>query len=365
MEQTLGHVTHFQNLRAAAARQSDVLPTWVPIPFETAGIERLLPAYRANWSVRASVRARRRLAEVLARKEHHALFFHTQVTALFSSRLMRRLPSIISLDATPLNYDSIGAAYGHRPASGSWLDDRKHSLNRNAFLAATALVTWSEWAKSSLVRDYEVPAERVTVIAPGASRGFFTIGEERTSHPARADRPVRLLFVGADFVRKGGPLLLESARQARTARAFELHVVTREPVETTAGVIVHRGLRPNSPELMQLFADADAFILPSDGDCLPLVLMESSAAALPSIATSVGAMAEAAVPGRTAIAIAPRDGRALRSAIEAMVDNDELRSRYGAAAFALARARLDGERNGQRILDLIRSIARSADRRAA
>ena len=365
MEQTLGHVTHFQNLRAAAARQSDVLPTWLPIPFGTTPLERLLPAYRANWSIRASVRARRRLATELSKQEHHALFFHTQVTALFSSRLMQRLPSIISLDATPLNYDSIAAAYGHRPASDSWLDGRKHALNREAFHAAAALVTWSEWAKSSLIRDYQVAAERVTVIAPGASRGFFTIGKDRTSRSARVEGPVRLLFVGADFVRKGGPLLLESAKQARTARAFELHIVTQQPIEPMAGVIVHRGLQPNSPELMRLFAEADAFILPSYGDCLPLVLMESSAAALPSIATSVGAMAEAAVSGRTAITIAPGDGRSLRSAIEAMVDNEELRARYGAAAYALARARLDAERNGQQILDLLRSIARPAGQRAA
>jgi len=365
MEQTLGHVTHYQNLRDAISRQTTVRPTWVPIPFETAGVERWLPAYRDNWSVRASLRARRRLAQELSRQEHQALFFHSQVTSLFSSRLMRRLPSVVSLDATPLNYDSIGAAYGHRPESAGWLDQRKHRLNRDAFHAAAALVTWSEWAKASLVADYDVPADRVTVIPPGAAHGFFRLGEERAAGPASTDRPVRLLFVGADFARKGGPLLVESARQAKTARRFELHIATQQPVEAAEGVIVHRGLRPNSPGLMRLFRDADAFILPSNGDCLPLVLMEASAAGLPMIATAIGAMPEVAISGRSAIAVTHGDGRSLRSAIEAIVDDEALRSRLGAAASSIARSRFDAERNGQQLLDLLRSIVPDARRRAA
>ena len=365
MEQTLGHVTHFQNLHAAVSRQTEVLPTWVPIPFGTAGLERWIPAYRTNWSIRASVRARRRLSQELSRRDHQALFFHTQVTSLFSSRLMRRVPSVVSLDATPLNYDSIGAAYGHRAATAGWLDQRKRSLNRDAFHTAAALVTWSEWSKSSLVRDYAVPADRVTVIPPGAARGYFQIGEERLARPVQPVQPVKLLFVGADFARKGGPLLLESATEARTTRAFELHIVTQQAVEAPPGVIVHRGLRPNSPELMQLFSDADVFILPSYGECLPLVLMEASAAGLPIVATNVGAMSEAAVSGRSAITVAVGDGRSLRSAIETFVDDESLRLRYGAAGHALARARFDAERNGQLIIDLLCSIARPADRRAA
>jgi glycosyltransferase involved in cell wall biosynthesis len=365
MEQSLGHVTHFQNLRTAVSRQVDVVPTWVPIPFKTAGLERWVPGYRTNWSIRASIRARRCLSQELARREHHALFFHTQVTSLFSSRLMRRVPSIISLDATPLNYDSMGAAYGHRPATDSWIDARKHDLNRQAFHAAAAMVTWSEWAKASLVGDYDVPAERVTVIPPGASRSYLQIGAERLIGSDRSDRPVRLLFVGADFARKGGPLLLESAREARTVRPFELHVVTQQAVEARPGVIVHRGLQPNSPDLMRLFREADAFILPSYGECLALVLMEASAAGLPIIATDVGALSEAAIPGRSAIVVEPGDGRSLRSAIETIVNDESLRLRYGAAAHELARSQFNAERNGQRIVALLRSIARSSDRRVA
>jgi glycosyltransferase involved in cell wall biosynthesis len=314
--------------------------------------------------VRASLRARRTLSSELGRRRHDALFFHTQVTALFAPGIMRRIPSVVSLDATPINYDSVGAAYGHRGASGTWLDGRKHGMNREVFHAARALVTWSDWARASLVTDYGVPRERISVIAPGASAGYFTIGNERPA-TLPSDRPVRLLFVGGDFLRKGGPLLLESIAAARTQRAFELHVVTQGDVVAPPGVVVHRGVGPNSPELLRLFRESDAFVLPSRGECLAVVLMEATAAGLPVIASDVGALREAAIPDRTALLTTVGDGRALRAAIERIVDDTALRSRLGGAGHALARAKFDAERNGHALLSLIAAAARSTDGRRA
>ena len=363
MEQTLGHITHYQNLRAAASRQSRVEPIWMPVPFDTTRVGRLLPAYGGNWSVRASFRARRQLARQLESGPVEALFFHTQVTALFSEAVMRRHPTVISLDATPANFDTVGAAYGHHAATGGWLDQRKFELNRRVFHAARALVTWSEWAKRSLVSDYGVSSERISVIPPGAASAYFSIGEQRQTSRS-ADAPVRLLFVGGDFTRKGGHLLLASARAVRTHRAFEIHVVTRERVAPAPGVHVHNDLGPNSPGLIDLFREADVFVLPTDGDCLGIVVMEASAAGLPIITTNVGAMREAAIPARNAIVMKPGDGIALRRAIESLVDGDSLRTALSRGGRELALARFDADRNAMRIFDVIQAVANPAAKRS-
>src|SRR5262249_37679088 len=151
MEQALGHVTHAQNLQSHVAQREDIASTWLPIPFDVQGPGKLLPLYRGNWSVRASWRARRALSTALARQPHDALVFHTQVTALFSVGLMRRLPTVVSMDATPINYDSVGEHYGHRAAGNSFLERRKFQMNQAVFDAAAAIVTWSEWARGSLI----------------------------------------------------------------------------------------------------------------------------------------------------------------------------------------------------------------------
>ena len=352
MEQTLGHVTHFQNLKAAVGRQSSIEASWLPIEFGLSRFERIVPTYRSNWSVRAGLRARHQLSIELARHDLQAMFFHSQVTALFSTGLMRRIPSVVSLDATPLNYDAVGAAYGHRPAGEGWLDEKKRRMNRDVFHAAHAVVAWSDWARGSLVADYGVPRERITVLAPGASAAYFQIGAERMPAVAEAT-PVRLLFVGGDFERKGGPLLLESVAAARTQRAFELHVVTQWPVAPRPNVFVHNGIGPNSPELLRLFREADAFVLPSRGECLSLVLMEAAAAGLPILSSDVGGLREAAIAGENAVVVGANDAAGLRSGLERLVDDPSLRRRLGQASHSIARQKFDAGHNNQEILDLI------------
>lgn len=364
MEQTLGHVTHAQNLRTALESRPDIQSTWLPIRYETSALERLVPAYGRNWSVRASLRARRQLTRALAHRRHDVVFFHTQVTALFSIDLMRRMPAVVSLDATPLNYDTLGAAYRHRPAGHGWVDSKKYRMNRDVFGAASAIVTWSDWAAASLVDDYEVAPERIRVIAPGAARAYFRIGEARLPR-IDPDRPVRVLFVGGDFERKGGPELIDAVRDARTHNPFELHVVTRDAVSPGPRVFVHRGVRPNSTELFQLFRDADVFVLPSHGECLSVALMEAAAAGLPIVSTAVGALGEAAIHGRNALIVPPGERASLRGALEILVDDDRLRERLGRESYALAQTKFDADRNNGAVLNLVAAVAERRAGRAA
>ena len=81
-------------------------------------------------------RARRALGQALRERHHDALVFHTQVTGLLSIEAMRRLPTVISLDATPMNYDTVGSSYGHVAAGNGPIDRQKYRMNRRAFHAA-------------------------------------------------------------------------------------------------------------------------------------------------------------------------------------------------------------------------------------
>jgi glycosyltransferase involved in cell wall biosynthesis len=131
---------------------------------------------------------------------------------VLSTAWLKRIPSVVSLDATPIQYDALGRVYGHTPGA-AWLERVKWQLNRDCFRAARHLVTWSAWAKKGLVDEYEVPAEKVTVIPPGVHVREWLNPRPRVLH----DGPVKILFVGGDFERKGGLLLLEAFRavQAR------------------------------------------------------------------------------------------------------------------------------------------------------
>ena len=87
--------------------------------------------------------------------------------------------------------------------------------------------------------------------------------------------PVRLLFVGGDFERKGGDLLLEAF--GRLSGSAELDIVTRSHVAAGESVRVHHGLQANSAPLRELFAAADVFVLASRGEVFPNVVVEACA----------------------------------------------------------------------------------------
>jgi glycosyltransferase involved in cell wall biosynthesis len=286
VEQTLGHVAHTKNLERALAVTDWVDGTVVKLPYESRTWLLRLPGLR-NWSLRASLMTRDGLHRRLRSGPLDAAFIHTQVAALLSVSVMRAVPTVVSLDATPANFDDVGEAYGHRRGQ-PLVEAAKAAVNRRAFDAAAALVAWSRLAASSLVADYGVSESRVHVIPPGVDLTLFKAVER----PARSDGLVRVLFVGGDFARKGGPDLLAALQGIPEA---ELDIVTGSevgPVPASVRCRVHRSLRPGDPALLDLYRRADVFALPSLGDCLPQVLAEAAASGLPLVATATGAMPE-------------------------------------------------------------------------
>jgi glycosyltransferase involved in cell wall biosynthesis len=354
LEQSLGHVTYAQNLQEAVSRDSDVRPTWLSIEHEHGKRSpwRHLPVLRDNWSFQASYQARQALRRAGAPGAFRAVFLHTQVTALMSAHILRWSNGIVSLDATPRDYDRFGLAYGHQPGP-EIVEQVKDILNRRAFQAARHLVTWSDWARDSLIRDYGISGDKVTAIPPGTSLDLWQRHNGRQAEGAK----LRLLFVGGDFRRKGGDLLLDVFRH-RLAGCCELDLVTSAPLPPLPpGVRVHRGVVPNSAPLRKLFAEADVFVLPSRADCLAVVLMEAAAARLPIVTTGVGALPEAVHHGENGMVIAPDDGVALGDAVLRLHGEPELRTRMGEVSYQLAQERFDARKSAQRLLTLLKAMA--------
>jgi glycosyltransferase involved in cell wall biosynthesis len=354
LEQTLGHVAHAGNIEQALERQDWIEATIIRLPFG-GGRSNGLPGLN-NWSIRASRMARSALRRRLAQGPVDAIFIHTQVASLLSTSIMRSTPTVVSLDATPKNFDDIGFAYRHS-RSGRLTEWAKAAINRRAFAAASRLVTWSRLASDSLVADYQVAAGKIQVIPPGVDLGLFRPGE-RTNGAG----PVRILFVGGDFVRKGGPELLTAMRALPPN--VELDVVTGSDVVGIPRDItcrVHRGLTPRAAELIDLYRRADIFALPSRGDCLPQVLAEAAAAGLPLVATPTGAVAEIVRDGENGFLVPVGSAAELASALRRLVDNPTLRRRMGSEGIALAEREHDAAANNLRIFGLMAAAAGRAE----
>lgn len=85
---------------------------------------------------------------------------------------------------------------------------------RQALQAAGAVVTMAPWAAASVINDCGVDPARVWVVPGGANldEALLQAQPPGPPPPAPADEaPLRLGFLGKDWLRKGGPFLLQLA----------------------------------------------------------------------------------------------------------------------------------------------------------
>lgn len=334
MEQTLGNITHYLNLRehevdAGGPRM------WIPIEYREG---------RVPWTLTGSVLARRALSPVM--KQVDGIFVHTTALALFAVDFFKRKPTVLSCDGTPLNKRHMREAYGLKPEG--WLAEQsKRKLFRSLFSRAAGFVAWSNWTKGSFVEDYGCRDEDVAVIPPGIDLAGFCPGDRTHALP-------RILFVGGDFLRKGGDLLVDVFR-SRLRRRAELVLVTPYDVPEEPGITVHRKVKANSKELRNLYATSDIFALPTRADCYSLVCMEALASSLPVVATRVGGIPDMIREGQTGHLIDADDGDALGDALVSLVENPERRAEMGRCGREDAHRRFESRENAKRLFEFVRS----------
>lgn len=362
VEQALGHITHYQNLRYWVDKDTNIKPSWMPVGASTNDVWEKLPVIRNNWSLQVSLRTRKAIKAAMELQKPDALFLHTQTLALFAIPLMHRIPTIISTDATPFNLDSIATGYNHKVGGNYFAEYGKYQWNKSTYNAATAIVTWCEWAKNSLVHNYGIPAEKIAVIPPGVDLKQWDFRREHIEPVAK--NPLRLLFVGGDFARKGGYTLLEAFLNGLD-RDFTLDIVTKDTSlkqELTGinNLQLHYDLTANSERLKQLYAQADIFVFPTQADCLPSAISEAMAAGLPVIATNVGAVCEQVEHGVNGLIVPPSDAAALAIALQTLKNNPEKIRAMAAASRRIAEKRFDAQRNYGEILNLMKSISQKS-----
>lgn len=152
---------------------------------------------------------------------------------------------------------------------------------------ALAIYT-SSWAASSAVNDLGVDPSKVRVVPYGAMLSQVDSRETVRRHiRARSTSVCRLLFVGVDWIRKGGPKAVSVAGWLNDQGIqTELVVVGCQPGAPLPPFVRVIGfLNKSAPDenrrLLELMYSAHFLVLTSIADCTPNVVYEASAAGLP------------------------------------------------------------------------------------
>lgn len=187
----------------------------------------------------------------------------------------------------------------------------------------------------------------------------------RETAPDRPGEPVRFLYVGMLSPRKGvGDLLTALSRLRERGIPARLRIVGTGPelgrLEERAGElgldgeVELSGYIADPDDLAAVYADSDAFVLPSRNEGLPRVLYEAAASGLPIVATAAGGTAATFAHGVNALIVPPGDVEALAAAMEELCARPELRRRLSRQNRELA-LRLTGGDPVEQHLRILRS----------
>ncbi len=155
----------------------------------------------------------------------------------------------------------------------------------------------SEWAASIAINYHKINTSKVKVIPFGANIDKHYSRDEISNLISQRNKDVcKLLFVGVDWVRKGGEIALKTA-EALNEKGLntELSIVGCEPIvkKPLPDFVKPLGFISKSTEegrqkLNTLFEESHFLIVPSQAEAYGLVFCEANAFGVPAIATNVG-----------------------------------------------------------------------------
>ena len=346
----------FRKMQGLVERRDDLRSSWIYVEWDPAEFSRTSAMVLRNWTLKASEVARRRVNRLMADGSRiDAIVSNSIVPMLFLRRRAPGIPIILSLDATPRLLGTMAAHYDktepRAQALRIWLD--RELVAGGLYRKAARLYPWSEFARESLVRDYRVRPDRAEVLPPGIDLVEWP-RPEPPGGATRSEGPVKLLFVGGDFERKGGDLVLRLSRLPEF-RNCEFHLVTRRFLgEKGENVHVHEGLAADSRKLRGLFSSSDLFLMPTRADFAPtMAVCEALASGLPVVTSRIGGMDTVIAHGENGFVAGVGAFEELARHTRELVENTGLRHRMAAAARGTAEQKFDLEHNARYLVDSV------------
>jgi glycosyltransferase involved in cell wall biosynthesis len=206
------------------------------------------------------------------------------------------LPIVVYIDAT---FNSMVGYYWKNLAMKTITDGNR--MEATALGNTARILCASQWAADSVITDYNVDKNKVFVIPFGAN--LNQIPESHTLKRTNSET-LNILFIGMDWIRKGGSIAYETVMNLRKKNINAiLHIVGCNPqtIKNDSWVKVHGFLNKqnseHSSQLNALFQIADYLLLPSREECAGIVIGEANAYGVPVLAHKTGGIPSMVVHG--------------------------------------------------------------------
>lgn len=180
----------------------------------------------------------------------------------------------------------------------------------------------SEWYANGLMDEHNVPSNQIEILPIGVDTGYWKPPQDDTQSESLSSRKIKVIFIGGDFHRKGGDVLLNVSKMDNF-RDCEFHFVTRAqaPQDAPSNAIFYNQMTPNSNELRDLVSSCDIFVLPTQADCSPVSVLEAASSGLPVVVSNVGGIPEIVDDNETGIVLESISSSTIAEAISTYKNN--------------------------------------------
>ncbi|MDB5184233.1 MAG: glycosyl transferase group 1 [Candidatus Saccharibacteria bacterium] len=287
----------------------------------------LFPVTRLRSFVVANTTIAIGMLPTLLRTKKHAIF-HLHVTQAYTPEMtwlaskLRRIPYVLHLH---LDVPPSGLA-------GVLLGIYKSVVLKKVMRDASAVIVFTNDQRNEVVQRYGLDLSNVKVIPNGVGDDYY-FDEPRTLH-----RQPRLLFVGRLGYQKNLTQLI--AALEGVSERFHTTLVGEgnqaDELQRLAKSLklknVHFAGRADGQKLIDYYKQSDVFVLPSEREGMPLVLLEAMAMGLPIVATNVTGNRDVVSDGKNGLLVPYGDPVALRAALLKITKDKQLYANLNAGA---------------------------------
>ncbi len=221
-------------------------------------------------------------------------------------------------------------------------------MQKRIFDSCEGIFVDSAWAKGSIVGDYGIASEKVCVSGLGAS--IRPISNEHVREK------FNILFVGRDWKRKGGDILVKAFHEVRKhIKDATLTIIGCSPPVSDPNIKVLGRLNKETVSeyraIRQAFCKASVFCVPSLFEPFGICFLESQLYGVPVVTFEGQGRADAVKDGVTGMLIKEKSAEALSQALIKLLVDTELAHRMGSAGRDFVVNNYTWDHVAERILD--------------
>jgi glycosyltransferase involved in cell wall biosynthesis len=226
----------------------------------------------------------------------------TALTPLSAAYLQAKQPIVYWSDFI---YSALAGFYPDRRLHHVDIRWDGHLVTDACLMNAKLLIFSSHWAARAAVELHGITKNKIHVIPFGPNIEVDHDEEVIKSFiQQRKSNTIKLLFIGTDWFRKGGDIVLNTAKRLHEmGHDVEVTLVGSKPRDEVLPPYVNyiRFLSKNTPfglqKIKELYRQSHFLFVPSRAEAFGIVFCEASAFGLPSITTYVGGIGDVVKDG--------------------------------------------------------------------